>query len=82
MYGISTFYCLFLSVDEDMANRAAKQVQVTYTDQKPPILSIEDAIKQGSYFPNPGKEVKKGDAQSKYTDQKLLACLRRTNIQY
>lgn len=55
---------IIVAVDEDTANRAAKQVQVTYTDQKPPILSIEDAIKQGSYFPNPGKEVKKGDAQT------------------
>ena len=59
---ISTNKCFYLD-DEETASRAARAV--TYTDQKPPIMSIDDGIKQGSFFPNPGDELKKGDAKGK-----------------
>ncbi|XP_052067278.1 uncharacterized protein LOC127706662 [Mytilus californianus] len=57
---------IIVAVDEETANRAAAQVQVTYSDQKTPILSIEDGIKQGSFIPSViTKPLIKGDAQSK-----------------
>lgn len=53
-------------MDEETANRAASQVQVTYSDQKTPIVSIDDGIKQGSFIPSIiTKPLIKGDAQSK-----------------
>lgn len=53
-------------MDEETANRAAAQVQVTYSDQKTPILSIDDGIAQGSFIPSIiTKPLVKGDAQSK-----------------
>ncbi|XP_035691294.1 xanthine dehydrogenase-like [Branchiostoma floridae] len=42
------------------ADAMAKAVQVTYTDMKPPILTIQDAIATKSFHPNV-KEVVKGD---------------------
>lgn len=53
-----------ISVDEETANRAAKQVQVTYSDKKAPILSLDDGINKGSFLPDI-YPLTKGDAQSK-----------------
>eukprot|EP00058_Branchiostoma_floridae_P000040 XP_002585528.1 hypothetical protein BRAFLDRAFT_89258 [Branchiostoma floridae] len=41
----------------------AKAVKVTYTDLKPPILTIQDAIAAQSFFPSNDQEVIKGDAE-------------------
>ncbi|CAG2214889.1 XDH [Mytilus edulis] len=47
-----------------VAGGAAGQVEVTYSDQKQPILTIEDGIKAKSFFPNPGDIVTAGDADA------------------
>ncbi|CAG2217137.1 XDH [Mytilus edulis] len=60
---------IIVAVDEETANRAAAQVQVTYSDQKTPILSIDDGIKQGSFIPSIiTKPLIKGDAQTAITN--------------
>lgn len=61
--GILSLHYL-ISVDEETANRAAKQVQVTYSDKKPPILSLDDGINKGSFLPDI-YPLTKGNAQSK-----------------
>ena len=55
---------LSLTEDEETAYRAAREVNVTYTDQKPPILTIDDAIKQNSFHPDSPfrRKMVKGDA--------------------
>ncbi|CAC5385055.1 XDH [Mytilus coruscus] len=55
---------IIVADDEETANRAAGQVEVTYSDQKQPILTIEDGIKAKSFFPNPGDVVTAGDAET------------------
>ena len=57
---------LYIVENEDIANRAVSEVVVTYSDQKPPLLSIDDAIKARKVYPLPPPLDKfaKGDAQS------------------
>ncbi|KAK3101621.1 hypothetical protein FSP39_004931 [Pinctada imbricata] len=45
---------------------AAGAVKVTYTDQQPPILTLEEGIKQKSFFPGVGEEITVGDAEAYY----------------
>ena len=40
-------------------------MKVTYSNVKPPILTIKDAIKKKSFFPKPAKDLIVGDAESK-----------------
>ncbi|XP_063399739.1 xanthine dehydrogenase/oxidase-like [Mytilus trossulus] len=55
---------IIVADDEETANRATGQVEVTYSDQMQPILTIEDGIKAKSFFPNPGDVVTAGDADA------------------
>ncbi|XP_076115153.1 xanthine dehydrogenase-like isoform X1 [Mytilus galloprovincialis] len=55
---------MIVADDEDIANRATEQVLVTYSDQKPPIMSIEDGIQAKSFFPKPGDVFKAGNADT------------------
>lgn len=48
------------------ANAAVSKVKVTYTDQQPPILTMEDAIQKKSIFPKVADELKVGDAEGLY----------------
>ncbi|GFS24807.1 indole-3-acetaldehyde oxidase-like, partial [Elysia marginata] len=43
--------------------KAAEAVKVTYKDVKPPIVTIEDAIKRKSFFPDPPAPKSVGDAK-------------------
>ena len=47
----------------EQANTAAKLVDIVYIDKKPPILSIEDAIRNNSFFPNPPEDFVFGNAE-------------------
>ncbi|XP_071122788.1 uncharacterized protein [Mytilus edulis] len=58
---------IIVAVDEETANRAAKQVQVTYSDKKPPILSLDDGINKGSFLPDI-YPLTKGNAQTAITN--------------
>ena len=44
---------------------AADAVKVTYTDQQPPIMTLEEGIEKKSFFPGVGEEIKVGDAEGK-----------------
>ena len=54
---------LLFADTQDNANSAASAVKVTYSEQKPPILTIKDAIAQKSFFPTPCEDLKQGDAE-------------------
>ncbi|EDQ89838.1 uncharacterized protein MONBRDRAFT_16701 [Monosiga brevicollis MX1] len=45
---------MVLASTQRLANEAASLAVVTYSDQAPPLLTIEDAIKAGSYFHDAG----------------------------
>ncbi|XP_046583492.1 indole-3-acetaldehyde oxidase-like [Haliotis rubra] len=45
---------------QSLAEEASRQVSVTYTDTKTPILSVQDAILNNSYHANPLKETRIG----------------------
>ena len=47
----------------EQAVEAAKFVKITYKEMKKPILTIDDAIKQNSFFPNPPNDFIYGDAE-------------------
>ncbi|XP_078252682.1 xanthine dehydrogenase/oxidase-like [Rhinoraja longicauda] len=46
---------------QDHALQMVEKVVVTYQDQKPPIVSLDDAIKQKSFYPSPGPGIQVGD---------------------
>lgn len=52
-----------LSENSTAASTAASKVKVTYTDQQPLILTMEDAIEKKSIFPKNADEIKVGDAE-------------------
>lgn len=56
------------------ANAAVSKVKVTYTDQQPPILTMEDAIQKKSIFPKVADELKVGDAEGLFFFQLNLIC--------
>ncbi|XP_052067277.1 uncharacterized protein LOC127706661 [Mytilus californianus] len=58
---------IIVAVDEETANNAAKQVQVTYSDKKTPILSLDDGINKGSFLPDI-YPLTKGNAQTAITN--------------
>ena len=47
----------------DHASSACYAVNVTYTNQQPPILTIQDAIDKKSFFPKPADDIVAGDAE-------------------
>ncbi|XP_021921362.1 xanthine dehydrogenase isoform X2 [Zootermopsis nevadensis] len=55
-----------VAVDQIIAQRAAKLVRVEYKDLKPVIITIEDAIKNESFFPGCPKEICRGDVDAAF----------------
>lgn len=53
--------CLLL-FDQEIADVAAKLVDVEYTDIRPPVLSIEDAISANSFYDVRGADWQAGNA--------------------
>lgn len=51
-----------------IAQRAAKAVKVVYEELQPIIITIEQAIKAESYFPNTTKKVARGDVEKALKD--------------
>uniref|UniRef100_K1Q8Q7 Xanthine dehydrogenase n=1 Tax=Magallana gigas TaxID=29159 RepID=K1Q8Q7_MAGGI len=54
---------IIVAENSTAANAAVSKVKVTYTDQQPPILTMEDAIQKKSIFPKVADELKVGDAE-------------------
>lgn len=48
---------------QELAAKAAKLVQVEYSDVQPPILTLDDAIVAGSFFPEKTRELKAGSME-------------------
>lgn len=74
MHHFSRYYTRFFPVPSDTqehANRAAQAVKATYQTTGPPIITIADAIKQESFFPDP-PPLKVGDAQGQSSAVTLL----------
>lgn len=49
--------------NEETAYSAARAVTASYSDVKPPVLNIDDAIKQGMVFPKQADDIVVGDAE-------------------
>ncbi|KAK3730646.1 hypothetical protein RRG08_060314 [Elysia crispata] len=54
---------IIVADNKETANAAAAKVKVTYKNVKKPIVTIEDAIKQKSFHPNPPQPWAIGDAK-------------------
>ncbi|KAL6258955.1 hypothetical protein P5V15_008880 [Pogonomyrmex californicus] len=57
-----------VATDQFIAQAAAKMIKVEYEDLKPVIISIEDAIKHKSFFPDCPKRIIKGDVDKTFAE--------------
>ncbi|XP_069131710.1 xanthine dehydrogenase-like [Argopecten irradians] len=55
---------LIIAEDEDTARSASNKVKVTYSNLKPPIMTMADAIAKQSIHPNLADEFVEGDAET------------------
>lgn len=53
-----------IAISHEIAKKAAKFVQINYTNIKKPILTIEDALRENSFHPKPIDDLVIGNAQS------------------
>ncbi|XP_044734531.1 xanthine dehydrogenase isoform X2 [Chrysoperla carnea] len=61
---------IILGDDQTIAQRAARMVKVEYKELQPVIVTIEDAIKHKSYYPNYGPRLlRKGDVENAFKNQ-------------
>jgi len=61
---------LLLTTDTQRhADDAVKAVKVTYKDQKPLLLTIDEAVAAKSFFDPQAKTLKKGDPESMFNHQ-------------
>ena len=56
-------FVTFCTESNGIAIGAAKKVKIIYSDVKPPILTVEDAIAQKSFFPKPCDDWIVGNAE-------------------
>ncbi|XP_071858957.1 xanthine dehydrogenase rosy isoform X1 [Bombus fervidus] len=61
-----------IAVNQAIAQKAARMVEVEYEDLQPVIISIEDAIKHRSFFEQTPKRIKKGDVEKAFTESKHI----------
>ncbi|XP_052261039.1 uncharacterized protein LOC127865162 isoform X4 [Dreissena polymorpha] len=54
---------LVIADNEETAYSAARAVTASYSDVRPPVLTIEEAIKQGMVFPKQADDIVMGDAE-------------------
>lgn len=57
-----------VAVNQNIAQKAARMVHVEYEDLKPVIISIEDAIKHGSFLTESPKHLKNGDVEKAFAE--------------
>ena len=64
LLGIDIFIVFFTIEDTEAQALAARElVTVEYENVRKPILSLDEGIAAQSFFPKPGGDAKKGDAQ-------------------
>ncbi|XP_072438458.1 xanthine dehydrogenase-like [Chiloscyllium punctatum] len=54
---------LCIGVSQHFALEMVEEIKVTYKDEKPPIVTLDDAIEQKSFYPLSGKELVVGDPE-------------------
>ncbi|XP_026751930.2 xanthine dehydrogenase [Galleria mellonella] len=59
---------VIVAQDQATAQSAARKVKVEYEEIQPIIVSIEDAIKHNSFYPQYPKTMRKGDVTAAFTD--------------
>lgn len=57
-----------VAIDQSTAQAAAKKVKIQYEELQPVIVTIEDAIKHKSYYPQFPKTIRRGDVKSVFED--------------
>ncbi|XP_032670200.1 xanthine dehydrogenase isoform X2 [Odontomachus brunneus] len=57
-----------VAIDQSIAQAAARMVKVEYENIEPIIISLEDAIKYKSFFPNCPKRIIKGNAEKAFAE--------------
>ncbi|KAL4716403.1 hypothetical protein ACJJTC_006765 [Scirpophaga incertulas] len=60
---------VILAVDQATAQSAARKVKVEYEELKPIIVTIEDAIKHNSFYPQYPKTISRGDVKTVFEDK-------------
>ncbi|KAG6552063.1 hypothetical protein Mapa_006369 [Marchantia paleacea] len=63
---------LIVATSKEIADAASKLVDVTYTDQNPPILTIEDAIAADSFFSERGADFKYGSTEEAFEEADVI----------
>ena len=69
LYSLITLPVLFLET-QALADEAAEKVIISYSDCKPPIITVKDAIIASSFFPGKDENLLVGDPDGKV----LLSC--------
>lgn len=60
---------VIVGIDQATAQAAARQVKVEYEEIQPIIVTMEDAIKLNSFYPQYPKTIKRGDVKSVFEDK-------------
>lgn len=63
---------VIVAKDQATAQAAARMVKVEYEDIQPIIVTMEDAIKHNSFFPQFPKTISKGDVKSVFEDKSMI----------
>ncbi|KAG7306042.1 hypothetical protein JYU34_008617 [Plutella xylostella] len=63
---------VIVAKDQATAQAAARKVKVEYEELQPVIITIEDAIKLESYYPQYPKSIKRGDVNAAFEDKNNL----------
>ncbi|KAK9295186.1 hypothetical protein QLX08_010430 [Tetragonisca angustula] len=61
-----------VAINQAIAQKAARMVEIEYEDLQPIIISIEDAIKHRSFFDQTPKHIKKGDIERAFAESKHI----------
>ncbi len=67
-------WVMYFSESNGLAIAASYMVKVNFSETRPPIVTIEDAIAAGSYHPNTAKDIVIGDAEGISSFSILFVC--------
>lgn len=57
-----------IAIDQSTAQKAARKVKIQYQDLHPVIVTIQDAIKYNSFFPQPKRGLEKGNVDKVFRE--------------
>ena len=61
-----------VAVNQSIAQKAARMIEVQYEDLEPLIISIEDAIQHGSFFNETPKHIQNGDPEEAFAKSRHI----------